>query len=370
VNDASHDHVDPGQSLRHTPLINAHRGLGAKLVGFGGWEMPLNYPGGTLAEHRACRTDAVAFDVSHLGTVRVTGEGAFDRLQAALSNDLRRIGPGRAQYTHLLSDDDGSVVDDIIVWWLSDDVFDVMPNASNTARVVEAIGGDDTTASRAIIAVQGPHARTRLETIAPSASGVPRFHVADFEWEGVPCLVAGTGYTGEAGVECAVPSEIAESFWSAVLGTGVQPAGLGARDTLRLEAGLPLHGHELGPGITPLQAGLGWVIGWDKETFRGRDALMAEKEVGPRRHLVGMTTEGRQPPREDSVVAEDGQSVGFVTSGNFSPMLEHGIALALVDTGADAAPGSTVTIEQRGRTMEATVVKTPFVRAGQWAAKR
>ncbi len=361
---------DTAQPLRHTPLINAHLGLGAKLVGFGGWEMPLSYPRGTLAEHRACRTDAVAFDVSHLGTVRVIGPDAFDRLQAALSNDLRRIGPGRAQYTHLLSDDDGSVVDDIIVWWVSDEVFDVMPNASNTARVVEAIGGEDTTASRAIVAVQGPHARTRLETIAPSASGVPRFHVADFEWEGVPCLVAGTGYTGEEGVECAVPAEIAESFWAAVLGTGVEPAGLGARDTLRLEAALPLHGHELGPGITPLQAGLGWVIGWDKEAFRGRDALMAEKEVGPRRHLAGMTTAGRQPPREHSVVAEDGQSVGFVTSGNFSPMLEHGIALALVDSGADAAPGSTVTIEQRGRAMEATVVKTPFVRAGQWATHR
>ena len=361
---------DTAQPLRHTPLINAHLGLGAKLVGFGGWEMPLSYPSGTLAEHRACRTDAVAFDVSHLGTVRVTGPGAFDRLQAALSNDLRRIGPGRAQYTHLLSDDDGSVVDDIIVWWISDEVFDVMPNASNTARVVEAIGGDDTTGSRAIIAIQGPHARTRLETIAPSASGVPHFHVADFEWEGVPCLVAGTGYTGEEGVECAVPAEIAESFWSAVLGTGMQPAGLGARDTLRLEAALPLHGHELGPGITPLQAGLGWVIGWDKETFRGRDALIAEKEVGPRRRLLGMTTEGRQPPREDSVVAEDGQPVGFVTSGNFSPMLEHGIALALVDSGADAAPGTTVTIEQRGRAMEAAVVKTPFVRAGQWATSR
>jgi len=364
VNDASADSALP---LRHTPLINAHLGLGAKLVGFGGWEMPLSYPGGTLAEHRACRTDAVAFDVSHLGTVRVTGPGAFDRLQGALSNDLRRVGPGRAQYTHLLSEDDGSVVDDIIVWWISDEVFDVMPNASNTARVLEAIGGEDTTASRAIIAVQGPNARSRLGTIAPGAAAVPRFAVAGFEWEGVPCLVAGTGYTGEDGVECAVPAETAPSLWSAILATGVQPAGLGARDTLRLEAALPLHGHELGPGITPLQAGLGWVVGWDKNTFRGRDALLAEKEAGPRRRLVGMTTAGRQPPREGSPVTKGRARVGMVTSGNFSPMLEHGIALALVDTTSDTAPGTTVTIEQRGRTTEATVVKTPFVRAGQWA---
>jgi aminomethyltransferase len=372
VNEASPDSgnsiaAEPGHSLRRTPLLNAHRGLGAKLVGFGGWEMPLAYPSGTLAEHRACRTDAVAFDVSHLGTVRVSGIGGFDRLQAALSNDLRRVGPGRAQYTHLLSEDDGSVVDDIIVWWVSDDVFDVMPNASNTARVVDAIGGEDTTESRAIIAVQGPTARSRLETIVPGAAAVPRFGVAGFEWEGIPCLVAGTGYTGEDGVEFAVPADTAESLWSAILGTGVQPAGLGARDTLRLEAALPLHGHELGPGITPLQAGLGWVIGWDKPVFRGRDALLAEKKAGPRRRLVGLATEGRQPPREGSPVTKGSNTVGTVTSGNFSPMLKHGIALALVDTTTEVNPKTTLTIEQRGRAMTATVVKTPFVRAGQWA---
>ena len=147
------------EPLRHTALIDAHRRLGAQLVPFGGWEMPLSYGDGTLAEHRACRTDSVMFDVSHLGTVRVEGDGAFDRLQSALSNDLRRVAPGRAQYTHLLDDDDGSVVDDIIVWWLDDGAFDVMPNASNTARVVAAVGGEDTTDSRCIIAVQGPHAR-------------------------------------------------------------------------------------------------------------------------------------------------------------------------------------------------------------------
>ncbi|MGH9281948.1 MAG: glycine cleavage system aminomethyltransferase GcvT, partial [Acidimicrobiales bacterium] len=244
--------TESGPSLRHSPLDAAHRELGAKMAPFGGWEMPLSYPGGTIGEHQACRGDAVAFDVSHLGTVRVEGPGSLDRLNAVLTNDLGRIGPGRAQYTHLLDDADASVLDDIIVWWRAEDAFDVMPNASNTARVLQGVGGEDVTAGRAVVAVQGPAARSRLATVAPAAAEVAHFGVTSFEWEGAPCVAAGTGYTGEDGVECAVPAELAPRFWSAVLAAGVAPAGLGARDTLRLEAGLPLHGHELGPGITPL----------------------------------------------------------------------------------------------------------------------
>jgi len=360
----------PGGPLRRTALIDAHRRLGAKLVGFGGWEMPLSYGQGTIAEHRACREDSVIFDVSHLGTVRVAGPDAFGRLQAALSNDLAKVAPGRAQYTHLLDDGDGSVVDDIIVWWVSENTFDVMPNASNTDRVVEAIGGEDTTDARCILAVQGPHARARMATVAPEAAGVPRFGVAPFVWEGVPCVAAGTGYTGEDGVECAVPVDAADAMWTALLATGIHPAGLGARDTLRLEAGLPLHGHELGPGITPLQAGLGWVVGWDKSRFRGRAALSAERERGVGRHLLGLATAGRQPPREGSAVASPSREAGTVTSGNYSPMLGHGIALALIDTSFGPEPGMAVEVEQRGRALPATVVKTPFVRAGQWASAR
>jgi aminomethyltransferase len=360
----------PAPTLRHTALSGAHERLGARMVEFGGWLMPLAYGTGTLAEHRACREDSVAFDVSHLGTVRVSGPGSFDRLQGALSNDLRKIGPGRAQYTHLLDDDDGSVVDDIIVWWVDDDVFDVMPNASNTERVEGAIGGEDTTDGRCIIAVQGPHARTRLATVSPEAAAVPRFGVQPFIWEGVACLVAGTGYTGEDGVECAVPADAADALWTALLATGILPAGLGARDTLRLEAGLPLHGHELGPGITPLQAGLGWVVGWDKTDFRGRRALVAERERGVSRHLVGLSTVGRQPPRAGAELSHDGARVGEVTSGNFSPMLGHGIALAFVGTPDDPGPGGEVDVVQRGRTLAGTVVPTPFVRPGQWASTR
>jgi aminomethyltransferase len=323
--------------------------------------MPLAYGAGTLAEHMACRTDSVAFDVSHLGTVHVEGKGALDLLQRELSNDLRKVTPGRAQYTHLLDEADGSVVDDIIVWWLADDVFDVMPNASNTSRVRDAIGGDDTTATRAVIAVQGPEARRRLSTVAPEAAAVARFAVRRFSWKGAQCIAAGTGYTGEDGVECAVPVDSASGFWQAVLDAGISPAGLGARDTLRLEAGLPLHGHELGPGITPLQAHLGWVVGWDKGDFRGRGALERERASGPRRILRGLVAEGRQPPRQGDTVLAVTSVIGTVTSGNFSPVLGRGIAMAFLDTDHDVADGGAVTIDVRGRHLGAHVVELPFV---------
>jgi aminomethyltransferase len=347
-------------TLRTSPLDAAHRALGAKMVPFGGWDMPLAYADGTIAEHKACRAAAVAFDVSHLGTVRVEGAGALERLQAAFTNDLGKVAPGRAQYTHLLDETDASVLDDIIVWWLADEVFDVMPNASNTERVVDAIGGVDVTPGRAIIAVQGPAARERLATIAPEAAAVGRFHVTTASVAGAECTVAGTGYTGEDGVELAVPADLAPVVWEAVLGTGVAPAGLGARDTLRLEAALPLHGHELGPGITPLQAGLGWVVAWDKVGgFRGREALLAERERGVARRLRGLSVEGRRPPRAEQAVLRDGEPVGEVTSGNFSPMLGHGIALAFVPP--DLEEGAALAIDVRGGAVPATMVRTPFV---------
>jgi aminomethyltransferase len=349
--------MSPPETLRHSPLDAAHRALGAKLVPFGGWEMPLSYPAGTLAEHRACRTGAVAFDVSHLGTVRAADLGA---LQRALTNDLNKVGPGRAQYTHLLDPDDASVLDDIIVWWVDEGRFDVMPNASNTSRVVQAIGGEDVTAERAVIAVQGPTARSRLAQVAPEAAEVGRFRVTTFDWQGTTCTAAGTGYTGEDGVEVAVPESAAKAFWQQVLDAGVEPAGLGARDTLRLEAGLPLHGHELGPGITPLQAGLGWVVAWDKGDFQGRAPLEAERERGVERLLRGIEVEGRQPPRQGYAVLADGKPVGEVTSGNFSPVLERGIAMAFLPPAIE--PGAEVEVEIRGKPVPGRVVKLPFLK--------
>ena len=345
--------------MRTSPLDAVHRDIGARMVPFGGWEMPLEY-GSTIEEHLACRRDAVVFDVSHLGTVRVQGSGAIEQLQRTLTNDLGKIGPGRAQYTHLLDDTDASVLDDIIVWWHADEVtFDVMPNASNTSRVIDAVGGDDITASRAVLAVQGPRARERLATVFPEAAEVGRFRVASCTWHGVTCTAAGTGYTGEAGVEIAVPTDVASDLWSAITAAGVAPAGLGARDTLRLEAALPLHGHELGPGITPLQAGLGWVVAFDKPEFRGRTALIAERERGIERRLRGIVTEGRRPPRADCPILLDSVDVGIVTSGNFSPTLGHGIALGFVPPSVEV--GAEVAVDVRGTPLPGRVVETPFV---------
>jgi len=350
--------------MGHSPLDGVHRAAGARMVEFGGWDMPLEYPTGTILEHMVCRQRAVVFDVSHLGTVRVEGDEAFARLQSTLTNDLAKVGPGRAQYTHLLDEADGSVLDDIIVWWHpSNDglgaVFDVMPNASNTDRVLAAIGGRETTHERAILAVQGPAALDLLGPVFPEAAAVGRFRVQSASWGDVPCVVAGTGYTGERGVEIAVPAAAGPEMWAAICGGGIVPAGLGARDTLRLEAALPLHGHELGPGITPLQAGLGWVVAWAKPSFHGRAALTAERDRGVTRHLVGFATDGRRPPRAGCAVLVDGEVVGEVTSGNFSPVLGHGIALGFVPPAI--GPGTSVAVDVRGSPLPGTVVPTPFV---------
>ena len=330
------------------------------MVPFGGWDMPLAYPSGTLAEHSACRTGAVIFDVSHLGTVRVEGEKAFEQLQSCLTNDLSRIAPGRAQYTHLLDESDASVLDDIIVCWVSDQVFDVMPNASNTDRVVAAIGGTDTTATRAVIAVQGPLARATVAKFCPDAAAVKRFTVEEVQVCGFSCVVAGTGYTGEDGIEIAVPNEGAAVVWNALQEAGAVPAGLGARDTLRLEAGLPLHGHELGEGITSLQAGLEWVVAWNKPDFRGKNALASEKERGLSRRLVGISIPGRRPARDGTRVFDSNSSeVGFISSGNFSPTLGHCVAMAFVEPTAKI--GDKVSMDVRGTLIAGVVTATPFV---------
>jgi aminomethyltransferase len=355
-----------------TPLDAEHRALGGRMVDFAGWEMPIRY-GSVLDEHRACRTGAVVFDVSHMGSVWVRGPGAFAALQSLFTNDLARIAPGRAQYTHLL-DDGASVVDDLIVWWVGQEEFLVVPNASNTAPVLGALhaaasdapGGadvEDVTEQRAMLAVQGPEARRLLTALAPEAAAVAHFGVSATTLPGgASGFVGGTGYTGEDGVELFVPAEAAVDSWRALLEAGAVPAGLGARDTLRLEMGYPLHGHELGPGITPLQAGLGWVVGWDKPVFAGRGALLAERERGPGRRLAGILLADRQVPRAECPVLIDGEAVGEVTSGNVSPVLERGIALAFLAPGTKA--GTAVAVDIRGRSAGGEVVKTPFIKPG------
>lgn len=347
------------------------------MVAFGGWEMPLEYGRGTVAEHMQCRCHCAVFDVSHLGTVRLVGPGAYETIQGALTNDLAKIGPGQAQYTHLL-DSDGGVLDDLIVWWVEPERFDVMPNASNTSRVLEALGGADVTAERAILAVQGPEARDILAKIFPEAAEVPRFGVRVLQWASAQVVVAGTGYTGEDGVELAVPVTgpaggpgLAGQMWDALLGVGAAPAGLGARDTLRLEAGLPLHGHELGPGITPLEAGLSWVVAWDKPGgFRGREALVSRRQAGSagagpgapaaERRLRGIVSDTRQPLRAGYPVAFGGATCGQLTSGNFSPVLGRGIGMAFLSTEIES--GTAVEVQARGKPLPSRVVTLPFVR--------
>jgi aminomethyltransferase len=356
--------------LKHSPLDAEHRALDARMTEFGGWDMPIQYRS-VLEEHRACRERAVVFDVSHLGSVRVTGSGAVPVLQWAFTNDLGRIGPGRAQYTHLLDPEDAHVVDDIIVWWVEPDELLVMPNASNTEPIVttleaaSASRGEceiaDVTETRAVLAIQGPRARALLADVVPEMADVPRFAVKTVEWRGAHCVAAGTGYTGEDGFEVHVPAEHAVELWREVVAAGVVPAGLGARDTLRLEAGLPLHGHELGAGITPLQAGLSWVVRFDKGDFRGRAALLAERDRGVARRLRGLLVDGRRPPRAGYAVMGAGNAgkIGEVTSGNFSPTLERAIALAFLPP--ELEDGTDVSVEMRGTMVPATVVKPPFV---------
>ncbi len=340
-------------------LYDAHVALGAKIVPFGGWEMPLQYATGTVAEHLACRHDAVVFDVSHLGTVRCDGPGMFDALQDTLTNDLTKIEPGRAQYTHLLNDE-GFVVDDIIVWWMGEGEFDVMPNASNTSGVTSALPGVDVTSERCVLAVQGPNALEKVAAVDPRFADVGRFRVTRFEYAGVEVRVAGTGYTGESGLEIAVANDAAEQLLDALVRAGITPAGLGARDTLRLEAALPLYGHELSLSSTTLEARLGWVIGWDKANFRGRDAVLDELERGITRGLTGVIADGRQPLRDGGEVWVEGTNVGTLSSGNFSPVLEHGIGMGLLRDGLEATTPATVVL--RGREISASITALPFVR--------
>ena len=340
-------------------MYDTHVELGAKIVPFGGWEMPLQYATGTVAEHLRCRSDAVVFDVSHLGTVRCDGDAMFDALQDTLTNDLRKIAPGRAQYTHLLNDD-GFVVDDIIVWWVGDNEFDVMPNASNTSGVTSALPGVDVTDQRCVLAVQGPKAREKVAAVDQRFADVGRFRVTRFNYQGSEVRVAGTGYTGEEGLEIAAPNEVAEELLRALVSVDITPAGLGARDTLRLEAALPLYGHELSLTSTTLQAKLGWVIGWDKATFRGRAAVEAERERGSSSLLTGVMVEGRQPLRDGATVESGGTDVGTLTSGNFSPVLGRGIGMGLLSP--NLVEGADVVVTLRGRAVPAKVVPLPFVR--------
>ncbi|KZS86013.1 glycine cleavage system aminomethyltransferase GcvT [Mycobacterium persicum] len=358
--------------LQHGPLEDRHRALGASFAEFGGWMMPVSYAG-TVSEHHATRTSVGLFDVSHLGKALVRGPGAAEFVNSALTNDLHRIGPGKAQYT-LCCNESGGVIDDLIAYYVDDDEIFLVPNAANTAAVVSALQaaapGDlaitNVHRSYAVLAVQGPRSADVLAALGLPAD-MDYMGYADSAYSGVPVRVCRTGYTGEHGYELLPPWETAgvvfDALVDAVSDAGGQPAGLGARDTLRTEMGYPLHGHELSPDISPLQARCGWAIGWKKDAFFGRDALLAEKAAGPRRLLRGLRMVGRGVLRPGLTVLVGDTAVGVTTSGTFSPTLQAGIALALIDTDADVPDGGHVTVDVRGRAAECAVVPPPFVEA-------
>jgi aminomethyltransferase len=343
------------QTLLRTPLYERHVALGARLVPFAGWEMPVQYEG-VIPEHLAVRTDSGAFDVSHMGELAVEGPGARDVLQSVLSNDLGRIGPGKAQYT-LLTNEQGGIVDDLIVYELGPSRFLLIVNAANRERDLEWLSeGDlpetevhDASDDYALIAVQGPRTLERLELSEAHA-----FTFAEGEVDGIACTINRTGYTGEEGVELLVRPDAAGALWDRMLARGVVPCGLGARDTLRLEVCYPLHGNDIGPETDAISAGLGWVCALDKD-FTGAEELRRIKGAGPQRKLAAFVMEEAGIPRQGMKIVEGGE----VTSGSHSPMLERGIGMGYVPAEL-AQPGGELTIDVRGRPRRARVVKKPI----------
>jgi aminomethyltransferase len=357
--------------MNRTPLFALHRDAGARLVDFAGWEMPVQYAG-ILAEHRAVREQAGLFDVSHMGQIEVRGSGALAELQSVTGNDVGRLSDGQAQYSLLILDD-GGIVDDIIVYRLADERYLLCVNASNREadmvflreqiRDAEVIDRSD---EFALLALQGPVATRLLNGMTEAdLTSVSPFSFVESTIGASDCLLARTGYTGEDGWEIYCSPDAAGSIWQAILDSGrnlgVVPAGLGARDTLRLEAALPLYGHELSRDTSPLEARLGWVVRLDKGDFLGRAALLRQKHEGPRRKLVGLVVQHGGVPRQGYRILDGESAVGEVTSGTRSPTLGKGIALGYVEPHLDKR-GTSLAVEVRGRPLGAEVVKLPFYR--------
>ena len=343
------------QTLRRTPLYDRHVALGAKLVPFAGWEMPVQYEG-VIQEHRAVRTDAGVFDVSHMGEFEVEGPTARDLLQATLSNDVDKLHSGEAQYS-LITNDHGGIVDDVIVYRIDDHRYFVVVNASNREgdfawfKEREIRGSDvrDVSDDYALLAVQGPRALERLG-LEPAKA----FTFAMAELDGIEVMVNRTGYTGEEGVELACMEDDAGLLWDAIIGRGVTPCGLGARDTLRLEVCYPLHGNDIGPQWDAVSSGLTWACALDTD-FTGVNLLREIKERGPEQRLVPFVMTEKAIPRQHMPIAGGGE----VTSGSHSPMLDIGIGMGYVPAGS-AKSGTELVIDVRGRLRKAQVVKKPI----------
>lgn len=368
---------DTGETLKRTALHDRHVALGAKIVPFAGWEMPIQYDG-ILAEHRAVRTAAGLFDLGHMGQVKVTGRDALAFLQYTTTNDIGRLSEGEAIYA-LLPNDAGGVVDDIIVYRqpAGHDGYMIVVNAANTAKDLEwwrelrerrddlDVTVRDISDDLGMIAIQGPNAIEIVDSVAATAvDDIPNFAWKDVEIGGIVCRIARTGYTGEDGFEFYVSNDRTEELWDTLLeagrSRGLAPIGLGARDTLRLEARMPLYGQELADDISPYEAGLGWAVSLDKGDFVGRGPMGEVKNSGAKRRTVGFTMTGRSgAPRPHCAVLVSGQTVGEVTSGTYSPTLERNIGLALIER-ARAGVGKPLDVVVRGRPIEAVQVKTPF----------
>jgi aminomethyltransferase len=361
------------QSLKQTPLFECHKVLKAKMVGFGGWEMPIQYQGIT-SEHLAVREQAGMFDISHMGKFQLHGPDVLAALDALVPSDLSVLKPGQAKYTVLLNPE-GGIIDDLIIYAQEDlasgqSTATIIVNASTTdkdkawieAHLEPGYSLTDESDRKILIAVQGPEAIALLQTLTPdSLSTIPIYGHAYITLMNQPVWVARTGYTGEDGFEVRLSPDAGVSLWTRLLGLGVVPCGLGARDTLRLEAAMALYGQDINDSITPLEAGLGWVVSLDKPSFIGRDALLKQKEQGLTRRLVGLEMQGRHIARHDYEVQAEGQVVGLVTSGTFGPALEKAIALAYVPTHL-AQIGQALDVLIRGKACPATVVKRPFYR--------
>ena len=345
--------------------------MGAKFAPFGGWQMPLEYTGsGVLAEHNATREAIGLFDVSHLGTATLIGENAAEQLNKILTNDISRIKPGHAQYSTLLSED-GTVVDDLIVYLRSKDEVLIIPNASNSTKVLEIIKGNiskDIEVNNlhqdiAIIAIQGPKSFELVNDLGlPTDMQYMAFK--DVSFMGQPITICRTGYTGERGFELLIPAQGAINIWDEIISKGqkygAKAVGLGARDTLRTEMGYPLHGQDISLNISPLEAGLSWAVNLEKSNFLGKDALLKEKANGIKRKLVGIKAVERAIPRSHMRVLDvDKKDIGEITSGTFSPTLKSGIALALVDSKMEI--NDKVFVDVRGNYLEFVVTKPPFV---------
>ncbi len=370
------DDADPagaGHAPLRSPLHDRHRALDAAMGAFSGWEMPLSYRGGgVVGEHTAVRESVGIFDVSHLGKLSVTGPGAAAFVNACLSADLRRIEPGQAQYT-MCCNDSGGVIDDLIAYLISDDEVFLVPNAANAAAVAAALRAVappevlivDRHREFGVLAVQGPRSAAVLDALGvPSDLGYMSW--LDAEVGDGRVRVCRTGYTGEHGYELVPSWEGTGPLWDLLLPAaaahGGLPAGLGARDTLRTEMGYPLHGQDLGPDISPLQAGAGWTVGWRKPEFFGRAALLAEREAGPTRQLWGLLALDRGVPRpRQQVRGIDGSPIGVTSTGTFSPTLGKGIGLAFLDSSAGVAAGDEVAVDVRGRPLRTQVTRPPFV---------